>query len=321
MEIIFLGTSAGKPTRTRNLSAIAVKPIDSKDWCLVDCGEGTQYRILNSNLSLSRLKTILITHVHGDHVYGLPGLLGTAAMDGRQNELDLVAPINVIKFIVSALENTFMHLTYKLNFIPIEELKDELSFGDIKIKIVKLSHGVDSYAFVFTREIIKRKLNIEKLKEDNVPQGPLWGKLQNEQNVEINGKIFFSKDYLNKIFINKNTIICGDNDNPKMLDKVIKGTDILVHEATFTSDADSELLEVSGHCTAENIAKYAEEKKVPNLILTHFSSRYADVAVDSNKNSIKDIEEEAKKFYKGSLYLANDNVIYLLNDDKILEKK
>src|SRR3569623_71903 len=92
MELIFLGTSSGTPTRTRNVSAAAIRRGNSKEWYLVDCGEGTQHRILQTHLSLNRLRAIFITHVHGDHSYRLPGLLASAAMSGRQDEQLLVAP-------------------------------------------------------------------------------------------------------------------------------------------------------------------------------------------------------------------------------------
>ncbi|WP_089730915.1 MBL fold metallo-hydrolase [Modicisalibacter muralis] len=92
MEIIFLGTSAGVPTQARNVSATAVKKRNAKGWYLVDCGEGTQQRVLHTKLSLNRLEAILITHTHGDHCYGLPGLLASASMAGRERSLTIAAP-------------------------------------------------------------------------------------------------------------------------------------------------------------------------------------------------------------------------------------
>ncbi|HEY4542163.1 MAG TPA: MBL fold metallo-hydrolase, partial [Noviherbaspirillum sp.] len=106
MEIQFLGTSAGTPTKTRNVSALAIRSLDSRSWYLVDCGEGTQHRILHTRLSLRSLGAIFITHVHGDHCYGLPGLLASAGMHKRTDELSIIGPLAIQGFIKGVLDTT-----------------------------------------------------------------------------------------------------------------------------------------------------------------------------------------------------------------------
>ena len=129
MEVIFLGTSSGVPTKHRNVTAIAVKMLKSKSWYLVDCGEGTQHQILHTNLSLNNLQAIFITHVHGDHCYGLPGLLASAAMSGRTNSLTIIGPGNIREFIENTQKTTQMRLSFNINFIDVEKVS---YFDDVK---------------------------------------------------------------------------------------------------------------------------------------------------------------------------------------------
>ena len=123
MELIFLGTSSGTPTKSRNVSAVAVKKQNNKRWYLIDCGEGTQHQILRTKLSLLHLSVICITHIHGDHCYGLPGLLASASMDGRKELLTVIAPEGVRLFLNSIIKTTQLELSFKVNFIKPEEIK------------------------------------------------------------------------------------------------------------------------------------------------------------------------------------------------------
>lgn len=323
MKITFLGTSSGIPTKTRNVTGIALQSINNKHWYLIDCGEGTQHRLLHTNLSLNKLRAICITHVHGDHCYGIPGLLATTAMAGRTEELIIIAPNSVKRFIEVTIEATDMHLSYPLQFIDIATFDTPLSFEDFTLQTCQLSHRVPSYAFIFEELIKNVKLDTEKLIASNVPKGPLWGELQKEGYIKLSsGETIELTDFQLKGSKPKKVIVGGDNDTPELLKKETIDCDLLIHEATYTKDIAEKVGSGPMHSFAEQVAKFAEAESIKNLILTHFSARYQhDVAISP---SIKDIEVEARKEFSGNLFLANDLNVFKLDKNyqvtKVTEK-
>ncbi|MCW8997745.1 MAG: MBL fold metallo-hydrolase, partial [Kangiellaceae bacterium] len=125
MKITFLGTSSGVPTKHRNVSGIALEVGENKNWFLIDCGEATQHQLLNTKLSTRNLSAVFITHIHGDHCYGLPGLLASTAMSGRTETLYLIGPAKIKQFIDGVIEATDLFLTYPLEFLDVETLKKD----------------------------------------------------------------------------------------------------------------------------------------------------------------------------------------------------
>ena len=277
----------------------------------MDCGEGTQHQILHTNLSLSSLNTIFITHVHGDHCFGLPGLLASATMSGRTAPLTIVCPNALEKWLKTTFEITKMNFSYELKFQAIENCAS-LELDDFNIDLAKLSHRVPSYAFGFTENNLKRKLNIEKLIKDQIPQGSLWGKLQNEQNIlDDNGNTIHFEAYLLPKTIPRKIVIAGDNDEPQLLKEIVKNTSVLVHEATFTQEILEKVGKGPQHSSAKQIALFSEQQSIPNLILTHFSARYKGDVID-------EIQNEAEKHYHGNLFLANDFDVFWLDKECVL---
>ncbi len=313
MEIIFLGTSSGTPTKTRNVSAIAIRKYQAKQWSLVDCGEGTQHQILHTNLSFKNLDAIYITHIHGDHCYGLPGLLASATMAGRVEPLTLVAPQAVKLFLDTMQSSTELRLSFDIDFIATEEQVDTIQREDFKVKTIALSHRVPSWGYLFEEERVEIKLDTDKLLADSIPKGALWGVLQNEKEVTLeDGQIIQSKMYHLPQRKARKVAISGDNDTPDIWAK-IKGIDLLIHESTYTEEVGEKVGKAVGHSTAKGVATFAQNYKLKNLILTHFSPRYHEDT--SKEGSIKEIEEEAKIFYKGNLCLAHDFDLYRLDKD------
>lgn len=138
MEIVFLGTSSGTPTKMRNVSGVAVKMVSSKIWCLVDCGEGTQHQILHTSLSLNSLQAIFITHLHGDHCYGLPGLLASAATQGRTEPLIIVCPAAVRDFILATQQTTQLTLSYPINFVIVEQVGGAVAIDEFDVEVTRV---------------------------------------------------------------------------------------------------------------------------------------------------------------------------------------
>ena len=322
MELIFLGTSSGTPTKERNVSGCGVRLRNSKSWCLVDCGEGTQHQLLHTDLSMNQLQAIFITHVHGDHCYGLPGLLASAGMNGRNQKLKIVGP-KAIKLMLQAIMNhTDMYLPYELEFYDVEDLDYEQLDTDLDFvcEVIELSHRVPSFAYGFSAKSQTRKLDIKKLKQHQIPSGPLWGQLQKGQDSILeNGEILKACNYLLAADRPKKIIIGGDNDTPELLIKSAQNADVLVHESTYTQEMSNKIGPAPQHCSAEKIAQIAETVGVKNLVLTHFSARYQ---CDLEKSpSIADIESEAKQYYNGNLHLAKDLDVMVLDIDRMLSVK
>ncbi|OZG70267.1 ribonuclease Z [Hahella sp. CCB-MM4] len=317
MEILFLGTSSGTPTKQRNVSGLAIRKANSKAWCLVDCGEGTQHQLLETNLTLKNLQAIFITHIHGDHCYGLPGLLASAAMQGRDKALWLVGPKKIQQYIEAVMKTTDLWLGFDIKFVDVEGLSDAFQVAEFEVDAVRLSHRVPSYAYSFTEETTPGKLNQEKLKSDGIPAGPTWGKIQCGEDVVLDdGRKVIAEDYLLPPETPRRIIVSGDNDAPELLSRVAGQASVLVHESTYTQEHLDKVGSGPQHSSAKIVAEFAETCHLPNLVLTHFSPRY--VVNGDPGHSINDIEEEARSIYSGNLFLANDLECYELKKDGLL---
>lgn len=306
MEFTFLGTSSGTPTKSRNVSGVAVGLRDAKKWCLVDCGEGTQHQLLRTRYSLNNLQAIFISHVHGDHCFGLPGLLASAGMAGRTDSLKIVCPNGVINFMAAIVSETQTHFPYPIEFIDIETIGSTAEFDGMSVDVIALSHRVPSFGFRFeSASKVQKKLNTKKLLEENIPKGELWGRIQKGENISLDdGSLVIGRDFLLDSEPPIKIIICGDNDSPELLEPYMSGVSVVVHEATYTEDIAIKVGKGPMHSYAKLVAQFAQRVALKNLILTHFSPRYIE-GVERSPN-ISDIENEAKSAYRGHVYLAND---------------
>lgn len=330
-NITFLGTSSGAPTKQRNVSAIALECLADKNqvksppWFLIDCGEGTQHQLLKSSLSMSALVGIFITHVHGDHCYGLGGLLASLGLYGRKNPLVVIAPQAVLDLLHVLQELTEWHVNYPIDFIAIETLiiqADEYRFDiadghHIAIKIHELSHRCPSYAFEFIQNLHSQKLNTAKLANSGIAQTQ-WRhilKAKTQDVVTLDGIMICPQDFIIDKKANLKIVIAGDNDAPKLLAKAVKNAKALIHEATYTDDVRQKVLskpiEQGGfdpkHSSSKMVAQFAQSVGLPMLILTHFSARYALFdEPDNSKPNMGHIRTEVQQYYDGKLILAED---------------
>ncbi|MCL7929706.1 MBL fold metallo-hydrolase [Halomonas llamarensis] len=195
MNLLFLGTSAGVPTKSRNVSGVALRESKGKGWYLIDCGEGTQHQVLHTKLSLNSLKAILITHVHGDHCYGFPGLLASAAMNGRTAPLTIVAPAGIKAWLDATYEATQLSLSFTLEFVASDDLPS-VEFENIAVATYRLSHRSPSYAYEFTERKVDAALDVDKLAQKGIPRGPLWGQLKQGIDIEFAGERLKSRGFL-----------------------------------------------------------------------------------------------------------------------------
>lgn len=325
-QLTFLGTASGIPTRERNTSAIAVECVASThskrhSWLLVDCGEGTQHQILKSHLNISDLSAILITHMHGDHCYGLAGLLASLGMHKRTKPLTLIAPKAMIKLLDTITLTTDLHFNYPIDFIAIEDKLNELfkiEFSEnhqLTIGFCELSHRIASFGFELVQTLQKDKLLTEQLSKDGI-ENIYWSKiLKSDETLTINNKAVNPNTYKIHISHQLKLVIAGDNDTPALLTNAIKDCRALVHEATYTDDIMQKIInkpaELGGfnpkHCSAKQVAQFAQNQHIPTLILTHFSARYAPFDDKTAKQpNMGHIRQEVEDYYQGELILAED---------------
>jgi len=319
MEFTFLGTSAGTPTRSRNVTGLALCLSGPKPWYLVDCGEGTQHQLMRTRYSVMQLRAIFITHIHGDHIFGLPGLLTSASMLGRTEPLDIIAPPQVRRFIDTVIENSDSSLSYPLNFTNSEAPDFYWQDDHLGVTNVALSHRVPCRAYVFTERNLERQLQKEKLVADGIEPGPEWGDLQKGKDVLLDdGRLLRSDDYTHIPRTARKIIVGGDNDTPELLKNACQGTHVLIHEATYTQDVADRVGPWPQHSSAQQVARFAQATKLPNLVLTHFSSRYQ--SAPGGTPHINQLAAEALQHYKGQLFLARDFDTYRLEKDFQLHK-
>lgn len=301
LHFTFLGTSSGVPTLTRNVSALAIRNNKNKDWILVDAGEGTQHRIQQAKLSLQSLVAICITHIHGDHCYGLVGLLASAGMNTRTAPLTIIAPKEIQQWIEATAQLTDLHLPYSLNFINVNEatqihqITDELS-----IQAHPLSHRVPSFAFSIIAQYTQKKLDTQALIQLGVPKGKVWGDLQQGLDVQFNEQTLKAVDFIQIQTQRAHAIVGGDNDRPEFLAQACQDAQLLIHESTYTQAILDKVGSGPMHSSAKMVAEFAQQQSLSNLILTHFSPRHQD------NTGQQAIAEEVRNFYKGNFYLAHD---------------
>jgi ribonuclease Z len=310
MDFQFLGTSSGTPSKTRNVSGLALRG-PGGGWSLVDCGEGTQHRILHTTLSLHDLRAIFVTHLHGDHCYGLPGLLASAGMLNRTAPLVLVGPPALRTFIDGVMATSELGLPYPLEFIPIDGLAGNPILPDLAVDAIALSHRMPSWAYRFTERTVERKLDADRLRAAGIAPGPAWGELQQGRDVQLDdGRVLHAADWLLAPRKARTIIVGGDNDTPDLLLEAARTAEVLIHEATYTEEV---LLKVGPgpmHSSALRVARMAAEARLPNLVLTHFSPRYQD---GEGPLSMGALEAEARAVYGGNLFLARDFDRYVLD--------
>ena len=291
MELQFLGTGAGVPAKMRNVSSIALKLLDERNeiW-LFDCGEATQQQILNTTIRPGKIKKIFITHLHGDHIFGLPGLLTSRSFQGGEDELTVYGPKGIKRFIDASITVSYSKLGYPLKVVEFEE--DGVLFEDkqFKVEAMKLEHGIPSYGFRITEADQIGELKADELKALGVPFGPVFGRLKRGEVVTLeDGRVIDGKDYVSEDIKGRVVVICGDTRfTPKSI-ALAKNANVLVHEATYEADKEKTARQ-HFHSTSKQAATVALEANVQQLYLTHISARYLG-------HQVSQLEQEARKVF------------------------
>ena len=271
MEVTFLGTASAVHSKDRNHPSIALKAFG--DVFLFDCGEGAQKQLLFTNVSPMKISKIFITHFHGDHILGLPGLLQSMSLNGRERKLTVYGPRGLNKLKDAIYSLGYSSIEYEIDFIEIDSgVIEETEEYVIKCQSVK--HNVPALAYSIEEKKKPRFLR-EKAIELGVPVGPAFGKLHNGEEVEIDGKIIKPEHVLGPP--RKGTKITYSGDTQPCEEMIIfaKDSTLLIHESTFIQKEAQNAMDY-GHSTSQDAAYVARESNSEELILTHISTRYGD---------------------------------------------
>lgn len=306
MELVFLGTGAGVPSRGRNVTSIALSMLNERNaiW-LFDCGEATQHQILRSQIKLSKLEKIFITHMHGDHIFGLPGLLSSRSFQGGDSDLTIYGPVGIQAYVETSLKLSGTRLTYKIIF---EEIEPGLIFEDEMFTVTadELDHGMLSYGYRIVEKDKQGALDAARLKEDGVEPGPIFQRLKNGEVVTLpDGREIDGENYIGAPQKGKIISIFGDTRETASEFALAENADILIHEATFEGDKGKMAAEYM-HSTTIQAAELAKKAGVKKLILTHISSRY-------DREASKALLIEARSVFENT-EIAHDLAVFQIGE-------
>ncbi|MFC3929083.1 ribonuclease Z [Streptococcus caprae] len=306
MELQFLGTGAGQPSKARNVSSLVLKLLDeiNEVW-MFDCGEGTQNRILETTIKPRKIQKIFITHLHGDHVLGLPGFLSSRSFQSseEQTDIDLYGPVGIRNFVMTSLRVTGTRLPYRIHFHEFDEtsLGKILETDKFTVYAEELDHTVFCVGYRIIQKDLEGTLDAEGLKAAGVPFGPLFGQIKNGQNVTLeDGRVISAKDFISEPKKGKVITILGDTRKTNASVRLALGADVLVHESTY-GKGDERIAAKHGHSTNMQAAEVAKEASAKRLLLNHISARFlgrdiSKLAKDAqtvfeNSHVVKDLEE------------------------------
>tara|TARA_B100000900_G_C20466808_1_gene669627 strand:- start:93 stop:1004 length:912 start_codon:yes stop_codon:yes gene_type:complete len=275
-EITVLGCGSASPTSYRNHTSQVIQVQDR--FFLIDCGEGTQVQLRKNKISMQKIQAIFISHLHGDHYFGLPGLLSTFHLLGRENELDVYAPSDLLKILQSLFNASNTYLSFKLKFHSLNFKSPELLFEDKRVEVhsFPLRHSIDTCGFLVKEKIKTRKINRKAVDAFEVPVYELNKIKDGASYIKADGTIVENTKLTFDPEPSFSYAYCSDTMFYPSLCDFIKGVDLLYHEATFANDFEA-LAKKTKHSTAEQAALIAKKANVKMLMLGHYSARYTDL--------------------------------------------
>ncbi|WP_366142501.1 ribonuclease Z [uncultured Thermosynechococcus sp.] len=292
MEITFLGTSSGVPTRTRNVSSVALRLPQRKEIWLFDCGEATQHQLLRSDLRTSQIRRIFISHMHGDHIFGLMGLLASCGLAGTVSQIDVYGPPTLNRYVESCLRWSAMRLPYKLQVHTVEP-GEVFSDGEFTVTCRLLHHRVPAFGYRVTESDRPGRFHVEKAQALGIPSGPLYGQLKQGKTITLpDGRTFDGRDFCDPPQRGRSMVYCTDTVFCDSAVELAQQADVLIHEATF-SHREADLAFARLHSTSTMAAQVAAFAQVKLLFLTHFSARYAP----GNPVQVEDLLAEAQAIF------------------------
>jgi len=290
MWVTFLGTAASVPTSKRSLPAVLNQR--GNELLMFDCGEGAQRQMITAKAGFHKKMKLFISHLHGDHVLGLPGLLQTMALMNRQKKVEVYAPEGMKQFLEGTQEVLQFGLTFSVEIHEICSAGIVCSEEEYAVEAAWANHAVPSLAYAFVEKPRLGRFHPEKAKALGVPEGELWSKLQHGEQVKLpNGTVVAPEQVLGKLRHGRKIVYSGDTKPFEGFARFAAGADLLIHEATL-DDALAEKAAEDGHSTPSQAAETAAKAKAKKLVLTHISARYTDATV---------LLEQAQKVFKDTV--------------------
>jgi ribonuclease Z len=295
IRVTFLGTAAARPTVARNVSALTVQR--EGDLWLVDCGEGTQRQMMRFGTGFA-LRGIFVTHLHGDHVLGLSGLLRTLALQSREEPLPIWGPPGS-----RATLEEIVHLGGRLTAfpVPVSELSpgDAVELGEYAVEAFAVRHGTPAVGYRFAEHPRPGRFDVARARALGIPEGPLFGRLHRGEPVEVEGRTVTPDEVVGPPRPGRVVVVTGDTRPVPATVEAARGAELLVHDATFCHD-EADRARETHHATALEAARVAREAGARRLALTHVSARYSANATP--------LEQEARRIFPGAV-VAHDGLV------------
>ncbi len=289
--VVFLGTSGSVPTLKRSLPAMVVQ-CPREQW-MFDCGENVQRQMMQAKTSFHKKMKILITHLHGDHVLGLPGLLQTMALMDRKEPIQVYGPVGLKEFLLCTKKTLNFGLTFPVEINEISEEGDVCETEEYRLTAIKSNHAVESYAFAFIEKPRPGKFYPEKALALGVAKGELWSQLQKGKEIKLkDGNTVKPNDVMGPMRAGRKIIYTGDTKPFDSFAKFAENADLVVHDCTF-DDSLAEKALVDGHSTPTQAAQQAKAAGAKRLVLSHISARYPDASL---------LLEQAKKVFSNTIF-------------------
>lgn len=307
VRITFLGTASGTPTRTRNVTAQALTLDNGMVW-LLDCGEATQHQCLRAGVRASRIERILLTHLHGDHSYGLPGMLSCMAIQECAGPVEVVGPRGTAEYLRTVLRLSDAQLPFRIDITELEPggAVDLPPRSGWSVRAVPIIHRLPCFGYVCREQPRPGRFHPEAARAAGVAEGPLWGALQQGLAVDLpDGRRVEPAGICDPPRAGRTVALLGDTSDASAIVAEAPGCDVLVCETTYDAGRGDKALQW-GHCTTAMTGRFAAAVGARTLIITHFSARYTDDS--AGRLGVADLVRETAAECPGTTVLAAEDL-------------